>query len=202
MLANKLKDLVGPLVELPTIDQSEVKFNGRSRLYIGNLTSDVTEEEILNLFAPFGETAELFVNKEKNFGFIKMVSEVKPYTKKQFILCWHWKLFIIFDEYLQDYRVNAERAKRELDGKMRSGRALRVRFAPHNCAVRVKNLPPFVSNELLYRAFEIFGKIERAYVKVDERGKTLGEGVVEFARKPSALAAIRNCTEKCFFLTS
>ncbi|PZC85153.1 hypothetical protein B5X24_HaOG202917 [Helicoverpa armigera] len=173
MLANKLKDLMGPLTDLPQIDQPEVKFNGRSRLYIGNLTGDVTEEEITALFSPFGETAELFINKEKNFGFIKM-----------------------------DYRVNAERAKRELDGKMRNGRTLRVRFAPHNSAVRVKNLPPFVSNELLYRAFEIFGKIERAYVRVDERGKTLGEGVVEFARKPSALAAIRNCTEKCFFLTS
>ncbi|KAF9791458.1 hypothetical protein SFRURICE_007475 [Spodoptera frugiperda] len=173
MLANKLKDLMGPLMDLPPIDQTEVKFNGRSRLYIGNLTGDVTEDEITSLFAPFGETAELFLNKEKNFGFIKM-----------------------------DYRVNAERAKRELDGKMRNGRTLRVRFAPHNSAVRVKNLPPFVSNELLYRAFEIFGKIERAYVRVDERGKTLGEGVVEFARKPSALAAIRNCTEKCFFLTS
>ena len=173
MLANKLKDLTGPLLDLPTIDQSEVKFNGRSRLYIGNLTNDVTEDEIQNLFAAYGEPAELFLNKEKNFGFIKM-----------------------------DYRVNAERAKRELDGKMRNGRTLRVRFAPHNSAVRVKNLPPFVSNELLYKAFEIFGKIERAYVRVDERGKTLGEGVVEYARKPSALAAIRNCTEKCFFLTS
>lgn len=173
MLANKLKDLVGPLVDLPPLDQSELKFNGRSRLYIGNFTSDMTEEEILGLFAPYGETSELFLNKEKNFGFIKM-----------------------------DYRVNAEKAKRELDGKMRNGRTLRVRFAPHNSAVRVKNLPPFVSNELLYRAFEIFGKIERAYVKVDERGKSIGEGVVEYARKPSALAAIRNCTERCFFLTS
>lgn len=73
MLANKLKDLVGPLIDLPQIDQPEVKFNGRSRLYIGNLTGDVSEEEITNLFAPFGETAELFINKEKNFGFIKMV---------------------------------------------------------------------------------------------------------------------------------
>lgn len=74
MLANKLKDLVGPILDLAPIDQSEVKFNGRSRLYIGNLTNDVSEDEILNLFNPFGETAELFLNKEKNFGFIKMVS--------------------------------------------------------------------------------------------------------------------------------
>ena len=68
-----MKDLVGPLVDLPPIEQPEIKFNGRSRLYIGNLTSDVTEEEIINLFNQFGEAAELFLNKEKNFGFIKMV---------------------------------------------------------------------------------------------------------------------------------
>lgn len=73
MLANKLKDLTGPIHDLPPLEQSEVKFNGRSRLYIGNITSDVTEEEINNLFGQFGETAELFLNKEKNFGFIKMV---------------------------------------------------------------------------------------------------------------------------------
>lgn len=74
MLANKLKDLQGPILDLPPLDQSEVKFNGRSRLYIGNLTNDVTEEEILGMFGAYGETAELFLNKEKNFGFIKMVS--------------------------------------------------------------------------------------------------------------------------------
>lgn len=76
-MLNKLKELVGPMIDLPQIDQTELKFNGRSRLYIGNLTSDVTEEEIMNLFGQFGEAAELFLNKEKNFGFIKMVSLVK-----------------------------------------------------------------------------------------------------------------------------
>lgn len=52
----------------------EKKFTGRCRLYIGNLTSDVTEDEITQLFQPYGETAELFVNKEKNFAFIRLVS--------------------------------------------------------------------------------------------------------------------------------
>lgn len=42
---------------------------------------------------------------------------------------------------------------------MRRGRPLRVRFAPHNAAIKVKNLTPFISNELLFRAFEIFGKV-------------------------------------------
>jgi RNA recognition motif-containing protein len=39
------------------------------------LTSDVTEDEITQLFQPYGETAELFVNKEKNFAFIRLVSD-------------------------------------------------------------------------------------------------------------------------------
>lgn len=73
MLANKLRDLMGPLIDIPPLDQSEVKFNGRSRLYIGNLTNDVTEDEINKMFSIYGECAELFLNKEKNFGFIKMV---------------------------------------------------------------------------------------------------------------------------------
>jgi hypothetical protein len=39
------------------------------------LTGDVTEDEITQLFQPYGETAELFVNKEKNFAFIRLVSD-------------------------------------------------------------------------------------------------------------------------------
>lgn len=45
-------------------------------------------------------------------------------------------------------------------------------------------------------------QIERAVIVVDDRGKPTGEGIVEFARKSGAMAAIRYCSEKCFFLTS
>lgn len=85
ILSNKLKDLQGPLFDLPPMEQSEVKFNGRSRLYIGNLTNDVTEEEIMKMFSPFGEASELFLNKEKNFGFIKMVKK-NPFIYIYFLL--------------------------------------------------------------------------------------------------------------------
>jgi hypothetical protein len=61
----------------------------------------------------------------------------------------------------QDYRANAEKAKRELDGQMRKGRALKVRFAPHSAAVKVKNLTPWVSNELLEKAFAVFGEVSQ-----------------------------------------
>lgn len=68
--------LGGPTHDLPPLDVVEKKFAGRNRLYIGNLTNDVSEEEMQQLFAPFGETSELFVNKEKNFAFIRLVSRL------------------------------------------------------------------------------------------------------------------------------
>lgn len=170
---SRLKQLAGPTHEIPSIEQEEVKFSGRNRLYVGNLTGDITEEELKELFKPFGEISEAFINKEKNFAFLKM-----------------------------DYRSNAEKAKREMDGTQRKGRQIRIRFAPNATSVKVKNLTPFVSNELLYKSFEIFGQVERAVIIVDDRGKPTGEGIVEYARKNSAQAAIKNCSERCFFLTS
>uniref|UniRef100_A0A6M2DV18 Putative rna-binding protein p54nrb rrm superfamily n=1 Tax=Xenopsylla cheopis TaxID=163159 RepID=A0A6M2DV18_XENCH len=173
LLLQKLQALSGPVLELPSLEMGEIKFSGRSRLYIGNLTNDVTEEEVIEMFKPYGETSEHFINKEKNFGFIRL-----------------------------DFRASAEKAKRELDGKVRKGRPLRVRFAPNSTAIKVKNLTPWVSNELLYKAFEIFGPIERCIISCDERGKSTGEGIVEYQRKNGAMAALRHCQERCFFLTS
>lgn len=51
-------------------------------------------------------------------------------------------------------------------------------------------------------AFSVFGEVDRAVVIVDDRGKPTGDGIVEFARKPSAQFAIRKCCEGCFFVTS
>lgn len=72
-LLEKLSQLSGPTYELPPLDTTEKKFAGRNRLYIGNIPNELTEDELLELFKPYGETSELFVNKEKNFGFIRMV---------------------------------------------------------------------------------------------------------------------------------
>lgn len=102
----------------------------------------------------------------------------------------------------KDFHCNAEKAKRELDGYMLKGRNLKIRFAPNGSTIKVKNLTAYVTNELLYAAFSVFGEIERAVIIVDDRGKSTGEGIVEFARKGSAIHALRKCSESCFFLTS
>lgn len=85
-MMSKLKEISGSTIDLPPLEQVEQKFSGRNRLYIGNLTNDVSEEEILELFNPYGETSELFINKEKNFAFIRIVSTFCFLTPPPYIM--------------------------------------------------------------------------------------------------------------------
>jgi proline- and glutamine-rich splicing factor len=102
----------------------------------------------------------------------------------------------------QESRALAEIAKAELDDVPMKGRPLRVRFATHSAALSVKNLSPFVSNELLEEAFSQFGVVERAVVIVDDRGRSTGKGIVEFASKPAARKALDRCNDGVFLLTT
>lgn len=164
---------VNPPKTQPEPVPSEKKFTGRCRLFVGNLPADISEKEFKDLFSKFGDLGEIFLNTQRSFGFVKL-----------------------------DTRVNAEHAKQELDGYTFKGRCIRVRFASHGAAVRVKNLSPYVSNEYLEQAFSMFGRVERAVVIVDDKGRSIGEGIVEFERKPSATQCINKCNENCFILTS
>ncbi|XP_017856684.1 PREDICTED: protein no-on-transient A-like [Drosophila arizonae] len=174
MIAQRLRNMSGPTLDLdPVNDGEEIKFSGRNRLYVGNLAGELQSEKGLReLFEPYGKLGDIYIGPDKKFAFVKV-----------------------------EYHANAEKAKRALDGTTAAGRVLRVRFAG-NTAIRVSNLTPFVSNELLYKAFEVFGPVERATITVDDRGNHMGEGTVEFSKKSSANICLRMCQEKCFFLTA
>ncbi|XP_016107784.1 splicing factor, proline- and glutamine-rich-like isoform X1 [Sinocyclocheilus grahami] len=151
----------------------EKTYTQRCRLFIGNLPNDITEPEFRKLFAKYGEPSEIFINQSKGFGFIRLES-----------------------------RALAEIAKAELDDTPMKGRPLRVRFATHSAALSVRNLSPFVSNELLEEAFSQFGMVERAVVTVDDRGRSTGKGIVEFSSKPAARKALDRISDGVFLLTS
>ncbi|KAM4047023.1 splicing factor, proline- and glutamine-rich isoform 1-T2 [Anomaloglossus baeobatrachus] len=151
----------------------EKTYTQRCRLFVGNLPTDITDDEFKKLFSKYGEPGEVFINKSKGFGFIKL-----------------------------ETRALAEISKAELDDFPMRGRQLRVRFATHSAALSVRNLSPYVSNELLEEAFSQFGPVERAVVIVDDRGRSTGKGIVEFAAKPAARKAFDRCTEGVFLLTT
>jgi RNA recognition motif-containing protein len=75
-------------------------------IYVGNLSFDVTEDQLKELFGPFGEIAEVrlimdkFTGKSKGFGFIEMPS-----------------------------KEEAEKAIEELNGKDMDGREITVNEA-------------------------------------------------------------------------
>lgn len=151
----------------------EKTFTQRCRLFVGNLPQGVSEEELENIFAKYGKASEVFINKERGFGFVRL-----------------------------ETRIIAEIARAELDDTPFRGKPIRVRFATHGAALTVKNLPEFASNELLEEAFSIFGQIERAVVIVDDRGRPTGKGVVEFTSKPAARKALDKCADGAYLLTA
>ncbi|XP_069572841.1 splicing factor, proline- and glutamine-rich isoform X2 [Brachyistius frenatus] len=151
----------------------EKTYTQRCRLFVGNLPNDLSEDDFRKIFSKYGEPSEVFINKNKGFGFIRLES-----------------------------RALAEIAKAELDDIPMKGRPLRVRFASHSAALAVKNLSPFVSNELLEEAFSQFGMVERAIVIVDDRGRSTCKGIVEFASRPAARKALDRCNEGVFLLTT
>lgn len=89
-----------------------------------------------------------------------------------------------------------------MDGTSLKNRQIRVRFAVHGATVRVKELAPIVSNEMLYHTFSAFGDVERAVHVVDEKGKPTGEGIIEFERKTSAQDAVNQIRDRVFLLTA
>ncbi|KAK7797923.1 hypothetical protein U0070_020595 [Myodes glareolus] len=50
----------------------EKTFTQRSRLFVGNLPPDITEEEMRKLFEKYGKAGEVFIHKDKGFGFIRL----------------------------------------------------------------------------------------------------------------------------------
>lgn len=56
----------------------EKTFTQRSRLFVGNLPPDITEEEMRKLFEKYGKAGEVFIHKDKGFGFIRLVSDLLP----------------------------------------------------------------------------------------------------------------------------
>lgn len=151
----------------------EKTFTQRSRLFVGNLPAGVAEDDLERLFAKYGKASEIFINKDRGFGFIRL-----------------------------ETRIIAEIARAELDDTPFRGRPIRVRFATHGAALTVKNLPEFVSNELLEEAFAVFGQIERAVVVVDDRGRPTGKGIVEYTSKPAARKALDKCNDGSYLLTA
>lgn len=57
----------------------EKTFTQRSRLFIGNVPLDMPEEEFKNMFAKYGNVNEVFINRDRGFGFVRLVWQSSVY---------------------------------------------------------------------------------------------------------------------------
>lgn len=65
----------------------EKKYSVKARLFVGNLPRDTSHDMVKRMFSEFGEVKEVFVQKEKNFGFVRMVSRFGVVSKGGCPLC-------------------------------------------------------------------------------------------------------------------
>lgn len=56
----------------------EKTYTQRCRLFVGNLPTDITEEDFKRLFERYGEPSEVFINRDRGFGFIRLVRPALP----------------------------------------------------------------------------------------------------------------------------
>lgn len=59
----------------------EKTYTQRCRLFVGNLPTDITEEDFKRLFERYGEPSEVFINRDRGFGFIRLVRLAGGRTK-------------------------------------------------------------------------------------------------------------------------
>jgi len=153
-------------------NRKEKRFNIRARLFVGSLPNDVDEAWLRELFKPHSDISEVFLHKEKGFGFIRC-----------------------------ETRASALKAKTELDYSLQKGKTIRVKFSVVQSYVKITNLPPFVGVELLENAFSRFGEIEMCHVICDEKGNPKGFGYVLFGKRKAAEECINACASGAFLLT-
>jgi len=126
-------------------------------IFVGDLDDDITDGELRQAFDPFGEILNAKVvrdaatNKSKNYGFVSFNN--KP---------------------------DAEKAIKDMQGAMLKRRPIKTNWATRNqnskpttleydqvyketdtdnCTVYVTNLPDRITEELLVKHFEVFGKV-------------------------------------------
>lgn len=158
-----------------------------TNVFVKNFGPDFTEDELRNLFEPYGKITSLFFekdenNKSKGFGFVNFEDH---------------KAAVKAVEELNEKEINGEpifvgRAQKKRERAIE----LRKQFENSNMEMYqgvnlfVKNLDESITSEDLEEEFKPFGSITSAKVMVDETQKSKGFGFVCFSTPEEATKAI------------
>ncbi|CEF68056.1 RNA recognition motif domain and Nucleotide-binding, alpha-beta plait domain-containing protein [Strongyloides ratti] len=147
------------------------QYSRSSRLFVGNLPPSMTEQELKDIFSKVGEAREIYLSG-KSFAFLRM-----------------------------ENNGLATIARTILDGTIHKGFSIRVRFAQHAAQIKLSELDPTVSNQMLYQLFSVFGEVQHAEHFCNDKNEATGEGVVMFEKRNSATDAVAAINDYVFSFT-
>jgi len=144
-------------------------------LYVGDLIETTTEKELHEHFSSMGPLASIRLCRDS-------------VTRKS--LGYAYVNFLNQDD--------ASRALKEKNFTDIAGKECRIMWAQrdpssrksNDCNVFVKNLDKSIDNKALYETFSLFGDILSCKISVDDKGRSLGYGFVNFADKDTAREAM------------
>lgn len=168
---------------------AEPKYNENANLLVKNIDKDVTQQEIFNLFKPYGYIVsaklETYPDSKESRGFAYIQYDDEAHAEAA--------LNAINNLELKGKKL--EVSKHNKKDKKKPENPVAPTVVKRN-NLFVKNLPEGTDDAKLKELFAEFGSIESAQVQKDGEGKTKDYGYVCFKEPAQAEAAIKAMDKK------
>lgn len=199
MLLNNRTVFVGP--HIPKEDRksklNEV-LNKFTNVYVKNIDTEITEEELREIFGKYGAITSLRLEVEANgksrgFGFVNFESHDSAVKAIE----------ALHDTELKSKKLYVGRAQKkserleELKKQYEAARMEKLNKA-QGVNLFIKNLDDSIDDEKLSEEFSQYGTITSVKVMADETGKSKGFGFVAFSSPEEASRAISEENQKMF----
>ncbi|CCH46236.1 Polyadenylate-binding protein, cytoplasmic and nuclear [Wickerhamomyces ciferrii] len=191
MLLNNNEVYVGPHVaRRDRQSKLEEVIKSFTNVYVKNIDLEASEEEVKELFTPFGTVTSFYLEKDaegKSRGFAFVNYEEHEAAVKS--------IESLNDQDYKGKKLYVGRAQKKserLEELKKQYEAARIEKLTKSQGVNlfVKNLDDSIDDEKLKEEFQSFGTISSVKVMIDESGKSKGFGFVSFSSPEEASRAI------------